>query len=351
MFCYDEAMNFETFKHRLEQRVIEWFQTQEKTVPSQEARLLLERMSELISRGGKRIRPQLLYLTYVAYGGKDVTALIELGLALEFHHQFLLTHDDIMDRDIVRYDGPNITGYYLQDTAPRQDNIPQAMGLLAGDLLFSFSNEAIINNKKLADKEKVALLSLLHDTNINVGYGQQLDVLNIGSVDNFTEEKLIQIHTLKAALYSTQLPMLWAATLLGLSATEKKKIQQFAEPFGIFFQLVDDYSDYFTNNSAFNNRPKYRDIREGKVTYPFYAALALAKPEDVAVLKHSLGNKKLPDTSIKKVITILEKCGAQKVSQEFAQQYFIQATAALQNLAIDVSARRNLTIMMDQYQI
>jgi geranylgeranyl pyrophosphate synthase len=345
-------MDLERFTHIVERRITEWLQAQEKTAPNHEAKILLERMRTLISRGGKRIRPQLLYMTYVAYGGnaKESEALINLGVALELHHQFLLIHDDIMDSDTVRYDGPNITGYYRQDNLS-QENLPETMALLAGDLLFSFSNEVIIKDKKLTDKEKIALLMLLHDTNIGVGYGQQLDILSTNDIVNFTEEKLIVTHRLKAALYTTQLPMLSAATLLGLNPDEKKKIHRFTEPFGIFFQLIDDYSDYFNNDSAFNNRPKYRDIKQGKVTYPFYIALKLAKPEEAKYIKRCFGNKELTGTSIKKVVAILEKCGAKKASQVFAETYFMQAKSALADLAIDVTAQRIFTALIEQYRI
>lgn len=338
------------FKNTIEARVVSWFEAEKKLATSDEALLLLKRMCKVITRDGKRARPLLLFLTYIAYGGKQTDRLIELGLALELHHQFLLIHDDIIDNDTVRYGRPNVIGYYAQDRSPQRQNIPEAMGLLAGDLLFSFSNQAIIKDKGLTDKQKVTLLNLLNDTNVSTGYGQLLDVYNLDQ-PTVTEERLHLTNSLKSALYSTQLPMQCAAILLNLSALEREKINEFAKPFGILFQLVDDYSDYFTNKSAFNNRPKYRDIREGKITYPLYAALKSAKPRELTFLKHALGNKNLLATDIKTVVAILEDCGAETTSKRYIESYFQRAYTALNNLNISSKSKQQFSEIIESYKL
>jgi geranylgeranyl pyrophosphate synthase len=339
-------MTNDNFKKAIDTRVIEWFDGQIKAATTDEARLLLKRMSKLIVRGGKRARPELLFMTYQAYGGKDIEQLIDLGLALEFHHQFLLIHDDIIDNDTVRYNGPNIVGYYEREG----QNIPQAMGLLAGDILFSFACQAIIKQKGFTYKIKLALLEMLNDTNVGVQYGQQLDVFNIEPL-SFTEQKLILTHSLKSALYSAQLPMQCAAVLQNLTGNERNKIDDFAKPFGILFQLVDDYSDYFNNYSAFNNRPKYRDFRQGKITYPLHSALNMATVKEVEFLKQSLGSKNLSDVTMSKVVNTIKNCGAQETSREYLEQYFAQVYDALDRLNINPEAKKQFIALIDKYKV
>lgn len=339
-------MTIDVFKNAIDTRVIEWFDGQGKIAATDDARLLLQRISKLIVRGGKRARPELLFITYQAYGGKDLDRLIDLGLALEFHHQFLLIHDDIIDNDTVRYDGPNIIGYYEQE----KQNIPQAMGLLAGDILFSFACQAIIKDKAFANNIKLTLLEMLNETNVGVQYGQQLDAFNV-EPSSFTEKKLILTHSLKSALYSAQLPMQCAAVLLNLTSIERDKIDDFAKPFGILFQLVDDYSDYFNNQSAFNNRPKFRDFRQGKITYALHNALKTANAKDVTFLKKYFGHKVLPNNIMGKVISILENSGAQKASQEYLEQYFAQVYDALDKLEISPKAKKQFIALVEKYKV
>jgi geranylgeranyl diphosphate synthase type II len=328
--------------------IVKWFQKAKKSAPTPESRLLLDRMQAVISRGGKRARPGLLYMTYSAYGRSNPAELIDAGLALEFHHQFLLFHDDIIDKDYVRYGGPNIAGYYLEENGP---DISEAMELLAGDMLYSFSNQVVAGSRALDDKQKVVLLTLLNEVNSDVAYGQQLDVFNLDPASADFAEKLLLTHALKTASYSTQLPMQFAAALLDLPAPERDKLVAFARPYGVLFQLVDDYSDYFTNNSAFNNRPKYRDFRQGKITYPLYAALQTANKSQAEYLKRCLGNKDLSDTKMAKVVTILEKSGAKKESQKHLEQFFANAFSALDKLSINPEQKQKFRQMIEKYQV
>ncbi len=344
-------MTLDIFKAALEDGIISWFAVQQKNAPTSENRQLLERMCALIQRGGKRARPQLLYMTYVAYEGKDFASLVNVGLALEFHHQFLLIHDDLIDNDTVRYDGPNIVGYYSNDNLPG-NQVAQAMGLLAGDLLSSFSSQMIITDKSLTEKQKVALLRVINETNVGAAYGQQLDAYNIDpSPTVFSTDKLLLIHALKSALYSTHLPMRCAAILLDLDSTERQKIDNFAKPFGVLFQLVDDYSDYFTNSSIFDNRPKYRDFRQGKVTYPLYAALQQASPKEAAFIKQNLGSKNLSDEMLAQVVAIFQNCGAQAASRAYLEPYFTQTAETLHKLGISAMQERLFSQLIEKYRV
>lgn len=345
-------MSNEDYAGHLENHITDWFRLQKKAAPTKEARQLLERMYALIKRGGKRSRPRLLYLTYTAYGGKQPDKLLDLGLALEFHHQFLLVHDDLMDDDTLRYDGPNIVGYYLGDELPHSQNIAEAMGILAGDLLFSFAHQAILQSAALPGPQKLAILELINDKNVGIAFGQQLDTYNVdASLTTFSLDQLLRIHALKSSLYTTQLPMQCAAILLHLPKKEQDKIYSFSLPFGILFQLVDDYSDYFHNRSVFNNRTKYRDFRQGKITYPLYMALTLASKKEQDFIKQHLGKKESSDAVMQKIVAIAEKCGARAASREYLDQYFERVYTALDQLSLRPEAKQQFTSLIEQYRV
>ncbi len=336
----------------IERKIVDWFEAEKKAAPTSEARLLLERMCALIKRGGKRARPGLFYLTYRAYGGKYATGLLDIGLALELHHQYLLVHDDLMDNDTVRYDGPNIVGYYLHDEVPAGQGIPESMGLLAGDLLCSYASQSIVASKHLSATEKISLLDAFNNANEGVAYGQQLDIYNVAAnLPSFTEDRLLLIHSLKTALYSTKLPMRCAAILLHLDTTEREKIDEFAKQFGLLFQFVDDYSDYFENQSAFNDRPKYRDYRQGKITYPLYVALTLASRKEIEALRSGLGDKGLSDESLRGIVDILVKCGAQEASRTLAESYASRTLAALEKLSVTADFKQQYSHLLERYRI
>src|SRR5215468_6419238 len=71
---------------------------------------LIERIQDQTLRAGKRLRPYVATVAYLGLGGRDTQAFMPVAASLELFHQFLLAHDDIIDRDLVRYGGPNLAG-------------------------------------------------------------------------------------------------------------------------------------------------------------------------------------------------------------------------------------------------
>jgi geranylgeranyl diphosphate synthase, type II len=339
------------FKQQLELELSKFLKKEKDVSPTKEGQILLSRISSLVLRSGKRFRPLLLNATYQAYGGKNPESLINIGLALEFLHQALLIHDDIIDEDLIRYDGPNVAGYYTQDKH-QPPNIPASMALLAGHLLLSLASKAILKDKDLSLNQKSKVLALISQATIGEVYGQQLDILNdLVSPSDLTDQRLIQTHQLKTACYTTELPMQIAAAILDLPSSENKKIYTFANNLGIYFQLVDDYCDYFVGNSAFDSRPKFRDYPSGKATHPYIRALKLASPADQKFLKHHFGDKDVTQQIRIKVVAILTSCGADKESKKFADKYYTDLSSDLAKLNISASGKKTLAQLIQSIKI
>jgi hypothetical protein len=120
--------------------------------------------------------------------------------------------------------------------------------------------------------------------------------LNIAPfLDSFTDTRLILTHLLKSSLYTTQFPMKCADILLDLPPREMEAIDRFAEPLGVLYQLIDDYSDYFPNSTKFNAKPS-RDYRQGKLTVPLYAGLLNSGIFQVAHTLISLSSSRMDVT-------------------------------------------------------
>jgi octaprenyl-diphosphate synthase len=87
---------------------------------------LYDASQHILTSGGKRVRPQVLLLAYLAAGGQDIEEAIPLATAVETLHTATLVHDDINDHS--RH-------------APGQSDGPRRWGrtfaLLTGDYLFT----------------------------------------------------------------------------------------------------------------------------------------------------------------------------------------------------------------------
>ena len=69
--------------------------------------LLSEVALHLIRGGGKRVRPAVALLVFKACGGRDVTDMIDVAVALELIHSATLLHDDIIDGGETRRGRPS----------------------------------------------------------------------------------------------------------------------------------------------------------------------------------------------------------------------------------------------------
>lgn len=83
----------------VEKRIVELSTSREKT--------LTDIAGELISSGGKRVRPALALMVFRAAGGENPTDVIDIGAALELIHSATLLHDDILDSGMTRRGKPS----------------------------------------------------------------------------------------------------------------------------------------------------------------------------------------------------------------------------------------------------
>ena len=135
--------------------------------------------SSLIESGGKRIRPELLMVSYLAGGGKDISETVEVAAAFELIHTASLIHDDITDDPTLRRRRP----------APhRRYGLSRA--LIAGDFIFakSFQLLAGVNEEVstiiadaamggMDEEHKTALESF--STNLGLAFQITDDVLDL----------------------------------------------------------------------------------------------------------------------------------------------------------------------------
>ena len=102
----------------------------------------------------------------------------------------------------------------------------------------------------------------------------------------------------------------------------KKNISECAKNLGILFQIKDDLLDYSTDSKKLG-KPIFQDLREGKVTYPFYFAYKKANKAEKLNLESFLGKSNL---NKKVAYELIEKLGGIKKTELLAATYFKKAT-------------------------
>ena len=192
-----------------------------------------EAMRYSLFNGGKRFRP-LLSILLAESLGVSPKKVLPWACAIELIHTYSLIHDDLpcMDNDDFRRGKP--TNHKM---------FGEAIALLAGDALISEAFKQICLTIDLEKTQLVSLTMLLADSIGPDGMvGGQAEDIMIQS--NFSDvDQLLRIHGMKTGkLISASL--LGVSIIAGLYENKVKIIKQFADNFGVAFQIADDLQDW-----------------------------------------------------------------------------------------------------------
>ena len=300
---------------------------------------LLAEMERFIARGGKRLRPYLLYLAYVGSGGGQEVSLLPVAAALEILHNFLLIHDDIIDRDLVRYGSLNVQGTYLErlaadlNPAVAQRHAAE-IALLAGDVAHLLSSRAVLNAAFPAEL-LLAAMRIIHDVTLSVAGGELIDSLlplQLAELEA-SEERIMRVYVYKTASYTFELPMRLGFLLAGKTEVPEASIAAFALPLGIGYQLSDDLLGIF-GEQAETGKPADSDIREGRETLLRQFARKKLSGAAAETFDVTYGNPQASSIEINQIRQMLEAEGIRADVERLCTHYFNQADAALPALRL-----------------
>ncbi len=235
----------------------------ERTVEIEET--LSASMRYSLLAGGKRLRPVLLMAAADAVGAKG-TDFVTTGCAIEMIHTYSLIHDDLPAMDNDDYRRGRKTNHKVYG---------DGMAVLAGDALLTLAFEVILRQEGVSNDTLVRVvreMSTAAGASGMVG-GQALDLVSEG--------KKIDLKTLRAmhmgktgALFRASIRS--GAILGGASKGQLLALTDYAEHFGLAFQITDDILDV-TGDETLIGKPVGSDVRNDKSTYVTLTSLKRAR--------------------------------------------------------------------------
>ncbi len=204
--------------------------------------VLRDASRHILSAGGKRIRPRLLLLSYLALGGDDLPAAAKPAAAVELMHTASVVHDDINDHGILRRGKPAVNTIWGRTFA-----------LLTGDYLFTAVYELMAPYGELNIDLARAATALVE--------GETLQASAVKN-NHFTREIYMRIIALKtAALFRAAGAI--GAKLAGATAQEVLALADFGFNLGLAFQIVDDILDLVADEAKLGKTSGI-DIGQGR---------------------------------------------------------------------------------------
>lgn len=246
-------------------QLVENHLTEELNVESALDKTLCESMRYSLMAGGKRLRPILLMAAADAVGAKG-TDYLESACAIEMIHTYSLIHDDLPAMDDDDYRRGKLTNHKVYGAG---------MATLAGDALLTLAFEVMLRQP---DTTPENILRVVREMSTAAGPdgmvgGQALDLES--------EDKQISMETLRrmhmgktGALFRAAIRS--GAILGGASAIELSSLTEYADNFGLAFQITDDVLDV-TGDEAVIGKPVGSDEKNHKSTYVTLTSLEEAK--------------------------------------------------------------------------
>lgn len=201
---------------------------------------------DLVTAGGKRLRPAISYLALAALGAEDPRGH-DLAVAVELLHSASLLHDDLLD------DADTRRG---RETAFRR--FGNVVSVMSGDFMLSKLLTLLSGMPPALTREFGECAALICE-------GEVLQ-FQVAAYGEYRLENYLRVITGKtAALLRTAARA--PALLVGAPPEHLEALSTYGLEYGLAFQIQDDLLD-LASDEATLGKPIGGDLREGKATLP-----------------------------------------------------------------------------------
>ncbi|MFQ5421166.1 MAG: polyprenyl synthetase family protein [Anaerolineae bacterium] len=272
-----------------------------------DVKVLRDASQHIISSGGKRIRPHIALLAYLAAGGNDPLEAVPMAAAIEMVHTATLVHDDINDHSQTRRGKIAVHARWGRTFA-----------LLTGDYLFTKVYELMAPyggefNVIMAD----ACIKLVE------GETLQAAAAKSGMMDRETYKTIIARKT--ASLFEAGASM--GGMLANASAEIVKALTEYAYNLGLTFQIVDDILDIVGDPETLG-KPVGADLAQNR------GVMAVRNGDALATIAN--GGKAVTAVAdadpFQEMMSQLRDSGAVDVARLQAQETAVRARNALKQI-------------------
>lgn len=298
--------------------------------------ILFKNIKEFICRDGKRVRPILFCIGYLGFSKKTPFGLYRSALALELLHDFMLVHDDIIDKSDKRRGKPSMHAS-LKNSLKQNKKIKfngEDLAIVAGDVMYAMALDAFLAVKENAQRKEASLKKLISAA-LYTGSGEFIELLlGIKPIEKVTQQDIYKIYDYKTANYTFASPLTMGATLAGAKPDQIKKLYSYGMLLGRAFQIKDDIIGTFATIKEIG-KSNLTDIKEAKRTILVWYAFNHANKKDKLVIKKIMENKTTQDTELIKMRSIITATGSLAYAQKQIKYLCTQAQDQIQDLKMD----------------
>lgn len=286
-----------------------------------------EELRAFVLAGGKRFRPLLLAQAWATLRGEDPAseaAMLDVAVAVELFHAFLLIHDDIMDQADLRRHRPTLRAR-LQARWGGHRGEGDHLAIVLGDVCFALAVE-VLNQVEAPHHQVRALVSAMLGYAAQTGMGQILDLVHGIAAPGTVEAAAIErCYDLKTARYTIECPLKLGAILGGAPPETMAGLERFSRALGVAYQLADDLIGIEGDP---DEKSGASDFEQGRQTFLLAETLTRVEEPDRGWLLGRFGRGLLPPEERARLVQLYHASGAVHAVHAHIGRLSGQASAA-----------------------
>jgi len=278
------------------------------SIVDSDVEVLQDASEHILTSGGKRIRPQMALLAYLAAGGENLSEVVPVAAAVEMVHTATLVHDDINDHSLTRRGKATIHSVWGRTFA-----------LLTGDYLFAKVYE-------LMAPYGAEYNVIMANACIRLVEGETLQAATAkaGNMTRDTYKRIIALKT--ASLFEASARM--GALLAETDEEVVEALADYAYNLGLTFQIVDDILDIVGDPEELG-KPVGADLAQQRGVMMAQNGMQFDGGAATAVAEAIVAEEMDPITQM---MSRLRESGAVEVARLQAEEMGRRARAALEDV-------------------
>lgn len=294
-----------------------------------------------LQRKGKRLRPALFILAYAGYAQRQAPRIYTAAVALELLHNFVLIHDDIIDRARVRHNGPAMHTLFEEELAklPKSRFSAETLAMVVGDMVYALGIQLFLAVEEDAAR-KTAALEYLTRAAIFTACGEIRELADtLEPIERVTPQSILETCRLKTAYYSFACPMVTGALLAGAGSGDVDGLVKVGLSLGLAYQIRDDLMELTHPGASDNGDGEFADLRDGKRTLPLWYALNNGTRRDRARLLAILDGGKASRRDLRTARDIILRNGGAEYAGKEIHRCLEEGRSVLDGLAMSARGR------------
>ncbi len=261
----------------------------------------------VIKSGGKRVRPAICILSYLACGGKEPKKAIRMGSAFEIVHSASLVHDDINDKSEIRRGRRTLHKEFCVSKA-----------IVAGDYMMAKGFQALGSTSR-------EIVDVIVEAASRMSEGEFIQK-DFEHAKNVTEDDYYEIIRGKTAKFIEACAKS-GAYISGADPELVQAIGDYALSTGMAFQIIDDMLDVIGDLNNTGKRVGL-DLLEGKPTLP--TIIAMKDPVYGPRIIEIFTKEEAEEKDVAEALDLIKKTNAIEICRKKAEERIDEALKHLE---------------------